>query len=318
MGDATPKLDCHRLESPIDPTFSVDVHIHIYIYIYIQCKYIVNTYVYSYIYTYVYIYIFTSNPVSNPCLFTSKDTSSVLSFLSGRCPTSSLESRVRIPWPSGELETNGDKRVGFAEPILLMDSLAYRSMLGDRLIPERSLLWVVFVGFYQITRGFIKSPGVLSNHQGFYLPKYLDPRKVFWMQLLFDVGGLRSLAILEQKRIWYLLPNVFLVVGCVKNHITFAASQALHGDADHSKFPVNLKSGRNTVDKTHPHRYIAKRHPDTVQKKRYMCTWCIYKIYNVYIYKYIHTYIYIYTYLEPKWPLFWLEKAMFWRVDLQK
>ena len=27
---------------------------------------------------------------------------------------------------------------------------------------------------------------------------------------------------------------------------------------------------------------------------------------------------YIYIYLEPKWPLFWLEKALFWRVDLQK
>ena len=152
MGDATPKLDCHWLESPIDPTFSVDVHIHIYIYI--QCKYIVNTYVYSYIYTYVYIYIFTSNPVSNPCLFTSKDTSSVLSFLSGRCPTSSLESRVRIPWPSGELETNGDKRVGVAEPILLMDSLAYRSTVsGDRRIfPNvRSFEWFSW--------DFIKSPG---------------------------------------------------------------------------------------------------------------------------------------------------------------
>ena len=23
-------------------------------------------------------------------------------------------------------------------------------------------------------------------------------------------------------------------------------------------------------------------------------------------------------YLEPKWPLFWLEKALFWGVDLQK
>ncbi len=23
------------------------------------------------------------------------------------------------------------------------------------------------------------------------------------------------------------------------------------------------------------------------------------------------------VYLEPKWPLFWLEKALFWRVDLQ-
>ena len=25
-----------------------------------------------------------------------------------------------------------------------------------------------------------------------------------------------------------------------------------------------------------------------------------------------------YIYLEPKWPLFWLEKALFWGVDLQK
>ena len=25
-----------------------------------------------------------------------------------------------------------------------------------------------------------------------------------------------------------------------------------------------------------------------------------------------------YLYLEPKWPLFWLEKALFWGVDLQK
>ena len=31
----------------------------------------------------------------------------------------------------------------------------------------------------------------------------------------------------------------------------------------------------------------------------------------------MHTYI-TYNYLEPKWPLFWLEKASFWRVDLQK
>ena len=27
--------------------------------------------------------------------------------------------------------------------------------------------------------------------------------------------------------------------------------------------------------------------------------------------------IYIYIYLEPKWPLFWLEKALFWGVELQ-
>ena len=25
-----------------------------------------------------------------------------------------------------------------------------------------------------------------------------------------------------------------------------------------------------------------------------------------------------YVYLEPKCPLFWLEKALFWRVDIQK
>ena len=25
-----------------------------------------------------------------------------------------------------------------------------------------------------------------------------------------------------------------------------------------------------------------------------------------------------YIYLQPKWPLFWLEKALFWGVDLQK
>ena len=24
------------------------------------------------------------------------------------------------------------------------------------------------------------------------------------------------------------------------------------------------------------------------------------------------------NYLEPKWPLFWLKRALFWRVDLQK
>ena len=29
--------------------------------------------------------------------------------------------------------------------------------------------------------------------------------------------------------------------------------------------------------------------------------------------------MYIYIYLEPKWPLFWLEKgALFWRVDLSR
>ena len=28
--------------------------------------------------------------------------------------------------------------------------------------------------------------------------------------------------------------------------------------------------------------------------------------------------VYIYIYLEPKWPLFWLQKALFWGVDLQK
>ena len=27
---------------------------------------------------------------------------------------------------------------------------------------------------------------------------------------------------------------------------------------------------------------------------------------------------YVSVYLEPKWPLFWLEKALFWGVDLQK
>ena len=26
----------------------------------------------------------------------------------------------------------------------------------------------------------------------------------------------------------------------------------------------------------------------------------------------------LYVYLEPKWPLFWLEKVFFWRVDLQE
>ena len=25
-----------------------------------------------------------------------------------------------------------------------------------------------------------------------------------------------------------------------------------------------------------------------------------------------------FIYLEPKWPLFWLKRALFWRVDLQK
>ena len=34
-----------------------------------------------------------------------------------------------------------------------------------------------------------------------------------------------------------------------------------------------------------------------------------------YISKFI---VYIYIYLEPKWPLFWLERALFWRVNLQK
>ena len=28
--------------------------------------------------------------------------------------------------------------------------------------------------------------------------------------------------------------------------------------------------------------------------------------------------IYIYIYLEPKWPLFWLERAFFWRVETPK
>ena len=37
---------------------------------------------------------------------------------------------------------------------------------------------------------------------------------------------------------------------------------------------------------------------------------------NIHIYIYI-LYIY-YTYLEPKWPLFWLEKALFRGLDLQK
>ena len=27
---------------------------------------------------------------------------------------------------------------------------------------------------------------------------------------------------------------------------------------------------------------------------------------------------YVYIYLQPEWPLFWLEKSMFWKVDLQK
>ena len=31
----------------------------------------------------------------------------------------------------------------------------------------------------------------------------------------------------------------------------------------------------------------------------------------------LHVCMYAYIYLEPKWPLFWLEKALFWRVDLQ-
>ena len=28
--------------------------------------------------------------------------------------------------------------------------------------------------------------------------------------------------------------------------------------------------------------------------------------------------VYIYIYLEPKWPLFWMEKTLFWRVQTQK
>ena len=35
------------------------------------------------------------------------------------------------------------------------------------------------------------------------------------------------------------------------------------------------------------------------------------------VYVYI-IYFRFYIYLEPKWPLFWLEKALFWRVDLQE
>ena len=42
----------------------------------------------------------------------------------------------------------------------------------------------------------------------------------------------------------------------------------------------------------------------------------------MYVYTYVYTYVYflkcLYIYLEPKWPLFWLEKALFWGVDLQK
>ncbi len=34
------------------------------------------------------------------------------------------------------------------------------------------------------------------------------------------------------------------------------------------------------------------------------------------IHKYTYMYIHV-LYIEPKWPLFWLEKALFWRVDLQ-
>ena len=29
-------------------------------------------------------------------------------------------------------------------------------------------------------------------------------------------------------------------------------------------------------------------------------------------------YILLMVYLEPKWPLFWLKRSLFWRVDLQK
>ena len=36
------------------------------------------------------------------------------------------------------------------------------------------------------------------------------------------------------------------------------------------------------------------------------------------LYIYICIYMYIYIIQEVKWPLFWLERALFWRVDLQK
>ena len=36
------------------------------------------------------------------------------------------------------------------------------------------------------------------------------------------------------------------------------------------------------------------------------------------LYIYIYMYMYIYKIQEVKWPLFWLERALFWRVDLQK
>ena len=39
-----------------------------------------------------------------------------------------------------------------------------------------------------------------------------------------------------------------------------------------------------------------------------VCDMCVYHSTN----------IYIYICLEPKWPLFWLEKTLFWGVDLQK
>ena len=47
----------------------------------------------------------------------------------------------------------------------------------------------------------------------------------------------------------------------------------------------------------------------------YICTFtvCVERIYVYYC-----IYIYTYAYLEPKWLLFWLKRALFWRVDLQK
>ena len=38
---------------------------------------------------------------------------------------------------------------------------------------------------------------------------------------------------------------------------------------------------------------------------------CVYNLFDIWC-------TIIYTYLEPKWPLFWLEKAFFWGGDLQK
>ena len=107
---------------------------------------------------------------------------------------------------------------------------------------------------------------------------------------------------------WWSLFNFSLTGNLATPHTVVKADNAAHGAGMYETW---RKTHMGSIDKR----------PATFKAKIwsinsvFFCSCDVDNVYNKYIYIYIYKCIYIY--LEPKWPLFWLEKALFWGLTLK-